>query len=95
MIGRLVARDAPGQVGTSAEARFTLPERRFDNPVAQALVAVRKQLSLRPDERLTAAQELDRLAGLPDVWDEDLGAYLNLSADRRLAAVRPRGRHRG
>ena len=90
--GRLVARDAPGQVGTSAEAHFTLPERRFDNPVAQALIAVRKQLTLRPDERLTPAQELDRLAGLPDVWDNDLGAYLNL---RAIGALLRYGREPG
>jgi uncharacterized protein (TIGR02302 family) len=78
--GRLVARDAPGLAGTSAEAGFVLPERRFLNPVARALVEVRKQLSLKPDDRATPVAELDQLAGLPEVWDHDTGGYLNLRA---------------
>ncbi len=77
---RLLARDAPGLVGTSAEATFELPERRFQNPVARALMAVRKQLSLKPDERMPAVVELDRLAGLDEVWQNDFPAYLNLRA---------------
>jgi uncharacterized protein (TIGR02302 family) len=77
---RLLAKDAPGLTGTSAEADFTLPERHFQHPVAQALMAVRKMLTLKPDDRVPAVRELDRLAGLDEVWKDDLGGYLNLRA---------------
>jgi uncharacterized protein (TIGR02302 family) len=46
---QLVAKDAAGLEGRSPVATFTLPERRFTNPVARALMAIRKQLSLTPD----------------------------------------------
>ncbi|MCW3476976.1 DUF4175 domain-containing protein [Limobrevibacterium gyesilva] len=94
VIARLVARDAPGLTGTSAEAGFNLPERRFQHPVARALMAVRKGLTLKPDDRVPAIDQLDRLAGLDEVWKDDLGAFLNLRAiagllyrDRSQSAV--------
>ena len=80
VVGRLVAHDAPGLTGSSKDAEFTLPERRFDNPTARALVAVRKNLTLWPEERLPAAGVLDRIAGQNEVWDHDLGGYANLRA---------------
>ena len=80
VIGRLVAHDAPGQTGTSADAEFTLPERDFHNPAARLLVAVRKALSLNPDNRASAVGELDRLSDMPELFGTDLGAYLNLRA---------------
>ncbi len=80
VIARLVARDAPGVVGTSADAAFELAERRFENPIAQELMAVRKMLTLRPDDRLSAVQELDRLSGIDDAWAHDAGGFLNLRA---------------
>ena len=86
---RLVAKDAPGLAGTSADAAFTLPERHFQHPVAQALMAIRKQLTLKPDDRPPAVRELDRLAQLDDVWKDDLSAYLNLRAIGDLLADDP------
>jgi len=80
VIARLAARDAPGLTGTSAPAEFVLPERVFQNPVARALMAIRKQLTLKPDDRLTAMEALDGLASLDDVWQNDLGGFLNLRA---------------
>jgi uncharacterized protein (TIGR02302 family) len=77
---KLVARDAAGLSGSSAEASFDLPERVFQNPVAQMLMAVRKALTLKPDDRLPPVQELDRISGLPGVWDRDPPAFLNLRA---------------
>ena len=88
VVGRLVARDAPGLTGTSTDETFSLPERRFQNLVARALMEIRKQLTLKPDDRLAPVQELDRLGALPEVWDNDLGAYLNLAA---IAALLERG----
>jgi uncharacterized protein (TIGR02302 family) len=89
VIGRLVARDAAGLAGTSAEARFVLPERRFQNLVARALMEIRKQLALNPDDRLTPTQEIDQLSALPEVWDNDTGGFLNL---RAIASLLHRGR---
>ncbi len=80
VIGRLVARDAPGLVGASADAAFVLPERRFDNPTARAILAVRKQLSLKPEARAPAIAELDRISDQAEIWQNDFGGYLNLRA---------------
>jgi len=75
---RLVARDAPGLEGTSATLDFQLPERRFEHPLARALMEVRKGLTLRPAARGPAVLELDRMATLDEVWQDDPGGYLNL-----------------
>ena len=87
--GRLVARDTPGLTGSSAEEVFSLPERRFTNPVARALMDQRRQLTLHPDERLAPIQQLDALAALPEVWDNDFPGFLNL---RGIGALLQRGR---
>ena len=69
VIARLVGRDAPGQPGTSADATFTLPERPFQNPVARALIAIRKGLSVHPDDRDSAVDALDTSAhAAADFW---------------------------
>ncbi len=80
VIARLVARDALGQVGDSKDAEFELPERPFQNPVARALIAIRRGLSLHPDDRDTAVNGLDALLMAPDAFGGDDGAYLNLGA---------------
>lgn len=80
VVARLLAHDQPGLIGTSTDAIFTVPERRFENPVARALVAVRRDLSARPDERSAAIVELDRIAALDGVWRDDDGGFLNLRA---------------
>ena len=80
VIARLVARDAPGQPGASAGATFVLPERPFHNPVARALIAVRKGLSLHPEDRDSAVDALDKLIMQPRLLAGDLGAYVNLGA---------------
>jgi uncharacterized protein (TIGR02302 family) len=78
--GRLVGRDGPGQVGTSADATFELGERPFHNPVAQVLIAARKGLSLHPDDRTEALAALDGLMQQPNLFSGDISAFLNLSA---------------
>jgi len=78
VIGRLVAKDTPGLTGTSGEEAFVMPERRFQNPIARALIAVRKGLTLHPDAREPAVHELDHLAAIDEAWRDDLPAYLNL-----------------
>ena len=80
VIARLLARDASGLTGHSDDASFDLPERQFTNPVARALMAMRKMLTVRPDDRRTPIQQLDGLATLDEVWANDAGGYLNLRA---------------
>ena len=80
VIARLIARDAPGQTGDSAPAELVLPERHFTNPVARALIAARKGLSLHPEDRDAAVGVLDSLLQTPQAFGTDFGAYANLSA---------------
>ncbi len=85
----LVGKSVSGLVGTSADMMFVLPERAFQHPIARALVAVRKMLSLDPDQRAPVLRELDRLSALDDVWRDDASGYLNLRAIAAL--LRGRG----
>jgi uncharacterized protein (TIGR02302 family) len=87
--GRVVARDAPGQAGIGADAEFVLPERPFDNPLARAVLDVRRQLSLTPEERNPAAQLMDVLAEQPKAYDYSAGVALNM---RSISALLRRGR---
>jgi uncharacterized protein (TIGR02302 family) len=80
VIARLVAHDAPGQTGQSKDAEFVVPERPFQNPIARALIAIRRGLSLHPEDRKTANSGLDTLLMSPDAFGGDAGAYLNLGA---------------
>ena len=89
VVARLVARDAPGLVGSSADATFTLPERRFDNPTAREIIAVRKALTLRPDQRAPAVAALDRIGDERSVWQNDAAGYLNLRATREQLQREP------
>lgn len=77
---RLQAHDALGQPATSEPAQFDLPERPFRNPVAQALIAIRKGLTLHPDNREDALAGLDALIQTPQAFGRDGGAFVNLGA---------------
>ncbi len=79
VIARLVAHDGAGQTGRSAEAALVLPERSFRNPQARALIAIRKSLALRPDDRDTALAGLDTLLVEPGSIGKGSGTYVNLS----------------
>lgn len=91
---RLRARDGAGQEGRSDFVTLTLPERSFTHPVAQALIALRKSLSLDPEARAEARQELDRLSAAPEAFEHDTITFLALRSirhrlvrDRRPEAV--------
>ncbi len=86
---RVAAEDAVGQTGVSADAGFMLPERAFENPVAQALVAIRRQLSLTPGARQPARIAIEALADHPEAFDQSIGVLLNL---RAISALLMRGR---
>ncbi|MEO9190599.1 MAG: DUF4175 family protein [Acetobacteraceae bacterium] len=80
VIAHLVARDGAGQSGRSADAPLILPERSFRNKEAQALVAIRKGLSVNPGDRDDALAGLDALLVAPGSIGNDPGTFLNLSA---------------
>lgn len=82
---RLVVRDALGQIGASAPLAITLPERKFFNPVARAIIAERKKLAQNPDKREDVARALNGLDSQPDAFDGDVTVFLALNfAWRRL-----------
>lgn len=84
---RLVGRDGAGLAGQSAQAEFVLPERSFDNPAAQVLVAARRGLSRHPADREAALVPLAALAAMTPLWDADHPGYLVLrEAEARLRA---------
>jgi uncharacterized protein (TIGR02302 family) len=79
---RLRATDALGQVGESEPARFTLPERAFQHPVARAIVAQRKNLARAPGERRDVGQALARIAAQPTLYGDDVVVFLSLMSAR-------------
>jgi len=74
----LVGHDAAGLAGHSDEAMFTLPERAFQHPGAQAIVSARKLLALDPGNHAPPLAVLDRLAQDDATWRDDLAGFLNL-----------------
>lgn len=82
---RLAAEDAIGQRDVSYPVRLVLPERVFNHPVARALVELRKQLSLDPDDRLPVIRKLAELYSRPQHFYNDLTVALAIRlAERRL-----------
>jgi uncharacterized protein (TIGR02302 family) len=79
VVARLIARDGAGQTGHSADTALVLPERSFRNPEARALIAVRKGLAVRPDDRDSALAGLDSLLVEPGSIGKESGTYVNLS----------------
>lgn len=79
VVAALVAKDAPGQRGVSDPAEFVLPERAFHNPLARAVIDIRKRLSLDPDSHAQAGEDLSALAEAPAAFDGNTGVYLVLS----------------
>lgn len=81
----LVAEDAVGQKGESEALRTVLPERIFNHPVARALVELRKQLTLAPEERFSIVQALRDIYKRPDLFYNDVVVALAVvTAERRL-----------
>lgn len=89
VVVRLEALDGAGQVGKSADQRLVLPERAFRHPVARAVIAERKRLTLEGEAaRPAVGNILDELSLRPDRFGGDTAVFLSLrSAARRLADV--------
>ena len=82
---RLVATDALGQTGESEAGRMTLPERKFEHPVARAIIDQRKELVTDPGSRLAVADTLSDLRERPQLYRDDTVAFLAMRlAEERL-----------
>ena len=83
----LRAEDGAEQIGESAASRFVLPERRFLNPLARALVEQRRDLALDFGRAERVLDVLQAVTRLPDaIFEGNTGAYMGTrTAIRRLA----------
>jgi uncharacterized protein (TIGR02302 family) len=82
---RLVATDALGQTGESEPVRIKLPERKFEHPVARAIIDQRKELVTDPESRLAVADTLGDLRERPQLYRDDTVAFLAMRlAEERL-----------
>jgi uncharacterized protein (TIGR02302 family) len=85
---KLIAHDAIGQVGISAPAKLTLPERFFHNPVAKAIIEQRKLLTRDPGEADAISETLSDLSERPALFHNDTTVFLSLrAASDRLKLV--------
>jgi len=88
---QVTALDGAGQDGVSAWLDLTLPERSFRHPVARALITVRKQMILAPDEIDRHRAGLGEIATRPQLYHHDTGLFLALIVARaRLDSLPPR-----
>jgi uncharacterized protein (TIGR02302 family) len=71
--------DDAGQVGTGGPLTITLPERIFRHPVARAIVALRKQLAMDPDDRDIVIEGLEDIYERPERWGNDTVVALGLA----------------
>ena len=86
--------DDLGQRGRSAFQDMTLPERIFRHPVARAIVAQRKQLTLEPEKVDQVVRVLGYIAGQRGAFNSDPVVYLALrmTQSRLILASRHNGR---
>lgn len=79
---QVTALDGAGQDGVSDWLDLTLPERSFRHPVARALIALRKQMILSPDEIDRHRAGLGEIATRPQLYHHDTGLFLTLIVAR-------------
>lgn len=83
------ATDDAGQVGTSKDMRFVLPQRPFINPLARAVAEQRQVLALDSGQKTPVIQMLDALTMHPQTTIADVSHYLGLRSVReRLKLAR-------
>ncbi len=84
----LAARDDADNEGVSETRRITLPQRRFFDPLARALVEQRRRLALDANQQTRVAYALDAITFAPQEHMDDFGVYLGLRvAHKRLGAA--------
>ncbi len=75
---KLIARDEAGHVARSKPVRIVLPERRFNEPLARALIEQRRNLARAPSTAPYVAKGLDALSIAPERFTPDQRIYLGL-----------------
>ncbi len=80
VVARLVATDTAGQTASSADAAFILPARPFRNPLARAVLDLRRRLGTGAETPADAGGDLAALGDTPGQIAQDSGLFLNLSA---------------
>ena len=88
----LIASDARGQRAFSDPAEVVLPERRFNHPVAQAVIDIRRDLVSRPARARAAAAGLHVLADDLARREDRLAVFLTLKSAAAALALAPDGR---
>ncbi|MFV0296752.1 MAG: TIGR02302 family protein [Hyphomicrobiaceae bacterium] len=74
----LVAKDYAGKIGKSPEYELILPQRRFTNPIAKAVVEQRRYLVEDPRSRQDVRRALEAISIEPEGFIKDRRAYLGL-----------------
>jgi uncharacterized protein (TIGR02302 family) len=74
----LHARDEVGHQASSKPIRIVLPERRFNDPLARALIEQRRSLARDASSAPLVAKALDALAIAPERFTPDRSIYLGL-----------------
>src|SRR5437763_17003807 len=72
---RLAATDALGQTSESEPVRMKLPERKFEHPVARAIIDQREELVTDPGSRLPVADTLSDLRERPPLYRGGSAAF--------------------
>lgn len=81
VIFEFTVKDHKGQVAKSETGSLTLPERNFEHPVAKLLIALRKKLAWSPGNDFPQiAAELEAVLSAPDLFHDDLVAFLAIRA---------------
>src|SRR5262249_11717895 len=75
---QLLAQDALEQIGVSETQPMVLPEREFRHPVARAIIALRKQLTLNPLSRDSVRERLSDISRSPQAFNNDTVVFLAL-----------------
>lgn len=74
-------KDHKGQTAKTESISLNLPERKFEHPVAKLLIALRKKLAWSPGNDFSQiAAELEAVLTAPDLFHNDLVAYLSIRA---------------
>ena len=76
----LSAKDEAGNEGLSDPIELTLPQRSFTKPLARALVELRRNLVLAPDDHSRVDAAIDALMIAPEQFGTDAATYLGLNS---------------
>ncbi len=86
VVMRLEAKDVAGQTGLSSPIELQMPQRRFEKPLARAVVEQRRKLVDDPRHRGQVLRALEALSIGPEVFGVEPRVYLLMrSAQHRLA----------